>query len=208
MKRCVVIGAVELNFDLTKVIQPKDFIICADRGWLNAKSQGVKADMIVGDFDSSQKPQGESAQLTVLPIEKDDTDTYYIARYILENHFTDVLMCGVTGGKRIEHTIANIQTLIFFAQNNINATIMDGYSTIIAIQNGKIKLPAMADKFFSIFSMGDCAQGVSVKGAKYPLNNYTMLNSYPVGVSNEFADDEVEISVDKGCLLLIITQKD
>ena len=208
MKRCVVIGAVEIDFPVHNLIRDTDFVICADKGWQTAEKLGIKVDMIVGDFDSSPMPRTTDASVTVLPVIKDDTDTFHIARYIVENNYTDVLLLGLIGGKRIEHTIANLQTLVYFAENRVNATAMDRYSQIMAIKDGTIELPALADKFFSIFSMGDRAQGVSIKGAKYPLDNYTLTNSYPIGVSNEFIGEEVEITVENGTLLLIVTEKD
>ena len=42
MKRCVVIGAVELDFPAENLIRDTDFVICADKGWLNAKKHGIK----------------------------------------------------------------------------------------------------------------------------------------------------------------------
>ncbi|MBR5521762.1 MAG: thiamine diphosphokinase [Oscillospiraceae bacterium] len=208
MKRCIIIGAVEIDFPLEKYIRDTDFVICADKGWQNAVAHGIKPDMIVGDFDSSDMPQYMDADVTVLPVVKDDTDTYYVSRYAVENGFTDVLLRGVIGGRRIEHTIANIQTLLYFAKNRVNATAIDKYSQLMVVHNGVIALPDMENKYFSVFSMGDSAEGVSIKGAKYPLIDYTLTNSYPIGVSNEFIGETVEISVKNGSLLLIISDKD
>ncbi len=208
MKRCVIIGAVDIDYPLENMIRDTDFIICADRGWQHAISHGIRPDMVVGDFDSSPHPRQLDASVTVLPVVKDDTDTFYIARYIVENGFTDVLLAGVIGGRRIEHTVANIQTLVYFAQNRINATAVDKYSQLLVIENGTITLPDMPGRYFSLFSMGDRAEGVSIRGAKYPLDNYTITNYFPIGVSNEFIGEEVTVSVEKGTLLLIITEKD
>ncbi len=208
MKRCVVIGAVEIDFPAHNLIKETDFVICADKGWQNALKAGIKPDMIVGDFDSSPYPEDADVSVTVLPVVKDDTDTFHIARYIVENGYTDVLMLGLIGGRRIEHTIANLQTLVYFANNRINATAMDRYSTIMVIKDGSIRLPDMPGRFFSLFSMGDRAEGVSIKGARYPLDSYTITNSFPIGVSNEFIGEDVEISVTAGSLLLVITEKD
>lgn len=208
MKRCVIIGAVETDYPYEKLIKDTDFVICADKGWLNAKAHGIKPNMIVGDFDSSPKPENTDTDIVVLPVVKDDTDTFHIARYVVENDFTDVLLCGLLGGARIEHTIANIQTLLFFAKGRVNATMIDSHSQLMVINNGKISLPNMDGKFFSLFSMGDTAEGVSIKGAKYPIDNYTITNFYPIGTSNEFIGETVEISVKDGALLLVITDKD
>jgi len=208
MKRCVIIGAVEIDFPVENYIRDTDFIICADKGWQNAVTHGIKPNMIVGDFDSSPKPENIDADITVLPVIKDDTDTYYVARYVVENGFTDVLLRGVIGGRRFEHTMANIQTLLYLAKNRVNATAIDRYSQVMVIYNGKISLPDMNGRFFSLFSLGDKAEGVSIKGAKYPLDNYTVTNFYPIGVSNEFIGETVDISVEKGALLLVISDKD
>lgn len=208
MKRCVVLGAVEIDFPIEKYIRESDFVICADRGWKHAKAHGIKPDMIVGDFDSSPQPEDTDASVTVLPVVKDDTDTFHIARYIVEKGYTDVLLAGVIGGKRPEHTFANIQTLNYLAHNRINATALTATSQFMVINDGKIVLPDMPGRFFSLFSMGDKAEGVSIKGAKYPLMDYTMDNIFPIGVSNEFIGETVEIEVKKGSLLLIVSDKD
>lgn len=208
MKRCVIIGAVEIDFPVENYIRDTDFVICADKGWQNASAHGIKPDMIVGDFDSSPKPENIDVDITVLPVVKDDTDTYYVARYVVEHGFTDVLLRGVLGGKRFEHTMANIQTLLYLAQNRVNATAIDRYSQIMVVYNGKISLPDMSGRFFSLFSLGDRAEGVSIKGAKYPLDNYTITNFFPIGVSNEFIGETVDISVENGALLLVISDKD
>ena len=208
MKRCVIFGSVDIDFPVEKMIRDGDVIFCADRGWKNAVKHGIKPDFIVGDFDSSEKPDGTDADITVLPTEKDDTDTYHIAKTVVENGFTDVLMVGLLGGKRIEHTFANIQTMLYFAKNRVNATAADKYSSITVIQNGRINLPPMENKFFSVFSLGEKANGVSIKGAKYTVEDADISNDYPIGVSNEFCGCPVEISVKDGSLLIVITEKD
>ncbi|MEG2928543.1 MAG: thiamine diphosphokinase [Oscillospiraceae bacterium] len=206
MKRCVVIGSMPVNIPLKELIKEGDFVFCADGGYLQAQKQNIIPNMIVGDFDSSKKPTDTTAFVLALPAEKDDTDTYYIARHIVENHFTDALFCGVTGG-RLEHTIANLQMLKFLSVHRVNATIMDENSRIMVLTEGKILLPPMENKYFSIFSMNEKAVGVSEIGAKYPLDKVVLTNEFPIGISNEFIGKEVEISVEQGSLLLIITDK-
>ena len=208
MKRCVIIGAVEVDYPMENMIQDNDFVICAGKGWQNAIQHGIKPDMIVGDFDSSPMPENIDANIEVLPVVKDDTDTYHIARYVVEQGYTDVLMCGLLGGKRMEHTIANLQTLVYLAKNRVNATMIDKYSQVIAIVDGKITLPDMPGKFFSLFTMGEKSQGVCIRGAFYNLEDAILTNDYPIGISNEFVGTPVEIEVKDGSLLLIISNKD
>ena len=207
MKRCIVIGSMPVDFDLNSIIAQDDFIFCADGGYVHAEKQGIVPNVIVGDFDSSAQPLATKAQVVKLPCEKDDTDTYYIARQIVAQGYTHAVFCGVTGG-RLDHTIANIQMLKFLEQNGVDATMMDKNTIINVIINRKKVLNPQKDCYFSVFSMDEKCTGVSETGAKYQLSDVEITNSFPVGVSNEFTDKPVEISVKDGTLLIITTKKD
>ena len=207
MKRCIVIGSMPVEFDLNSVVTADDFVICADRGYINAQLQGIEPNVIVGDFDSAPPPQNTSAKVVTLPCEKDDTDSYYIARQLVKNGFTHAVFCGVTGG-RPDHTFANIQMLKFLVKSGVEAQLMDKNSTMTVVIDGKTVLKKQKDSYFSIFSLDEKSYGVSEKGGKYELYDVELTNDFPIGVSNEFADKDVEISVKKGTLLVITTKKD
>ncbi|MBQ6845987.1 MAG: thiamine diphosphokinase, partial [Oscillospiraceae bacterium] len=76
MKRCVIIGGGEINnvSAIKAVLSEKDFYIFCDSGLYHSEKLGISPDLIVGDFDSHQKPQTD-IETIVLPREKDDTDT-------------------------------------------------------------------------------------------------------------------------------------
>lgn len=76
---------------------------------------GVEPDLLLGDYDSAPRPEA-GAKTVFLPAEKDDTDTYYAARKALELGATDVVIVGGLGGARLDHTLANLQTLVFFGK--------------------------------------------------------------------------------------------
>ena len=207
MKRCIVIGSMPVDFDLKAIIQPDDFIYCADGGYVHADKQGITPNVIVGDFDSSAQPSDTSAKVVKLPCEKDDTDTYYIARQVVAEGYTNAIFCGVTGG-RLDHTIANIQMLKYLEANGVDATIIDKDTTIKVITNRSTVLQDKENCYFSVFSMDEKCTGVSETGGKYHLYDVELTNSFPIGVSNEFAGKPVEISVKDGSLLIITTKKD
>ena len=207
MKRCIVIGSMPVDFDLKSIMQHDDFVFCADGGYVHALKQGITPDIIVGDFDSSVQPTEISSKVVKLPCEKDDTDTYYIARQVIAEGYTHAVFCGVTGG-RLDHTFANIQMLKFLEQNGVDASIVDRDTTINVITNRSIILPPQNDRYFSVFSLDEKCMGVSEKGGKYQLFGVEISNDFPIGVSNEFKGEAVEISVKEGTLLIITTKKD
>ncbi|MBE6886940.1 MAG: thiamine diphosphokinase [Ruminococcaceae bacterium] len=207
MKRCIVIGSMPVDVDLKRFITPKDYVFCADGGYLQALKQGIEPDVIVGDFDSSPHPHNIAAKIEELPVIKDDTDTYHIARQIIKDGFSEALFFGVTGG-RPDHTFANIQMLKFLAQNRVNAQIIDKNSTYTVITDGQAELPATENCYFSVFALDEKCTGVTETGGFYEISDAEITNDFPIGVSNEFIGKPVTISVKKGSLLIITTGKD
>ena len=58
-----------------------------------------------------------------------------------------------------------------------------------------------------MFSLSDTSKGVSEEGLLYSLNDATLYNDNPLGVSNEFIGNPSKISVKDGCLLIITENK-
>ncbi len=47
---------------------------------------------------------------------KDDTDTQYAARWLLEQGYDEITLLGALGGARLEHTLANLATGLYLAK--------------------------------------------------------------------------------------------
>ena len=52
--------------------------------------------------------------------------------------------------------------------------------------------------------MNEKAHGVTIRGLKYELENATLTNDVPIGISNEFIGVQSEITVEDGTLLIIV----
>ena len=61
--------------------------------------------------------------------------------------------------------------------------------------------------YLSVFCNSGTAQGVTLTGLKFPLENAVLTSSFPVGVSNEFLGQPAQVSVREGCLLLVWEDK-
>lgn len=108
MSRCVILSACPVSPELAKLLRPDDFIIACDAGYRNCTPLGCKPNIIVGDFDTAPCPEQQEDDIVVLPHVKDDTDTEYAAKLASQKGFTEVLLLGALGGKRLEHTLANL----------------------------------------------------------------------------------------------------
>ena len=206
--RAVIFGGnlSEINPEIRNEIKSTDFIICADAGYKFAISNNIHPDLIVGDFDSAPFPQNTDCEVIKLPAKKNDTDLHFAINLALEKGCNSFILTGVTGG-RLDHTLATIASLNFLSDKAENCCVWDLNSKIFIVDTAiSIRKPEF-DCYFSVFPITESAEGVCIKGAEYSLDNAGLVNTFPLGVSNEFKDNKVEISVKSGKLLVAIIKK-
>ncbi len=207
-KRAIIFGGSlsEINPNIFKAITKNDFLVCADAGYKFVVNNGFKPHLIVGDFDSANYPDDTDCEIIKLPIHKDDTDLHFAVKTVLERGYKSIILTGVTGG-RLDHTLASISTLEFLNQNSCEACILDKNSILYVVSSElTVKKPEF-DCYLSVFAITPKAKGVFIKGAEYPLENGEIIRSFPIGVSNEFKDDEITLNVKEGLLLVAIVKK-
>jgi len=199
MGTCIIFCAAEFD-TLHAPIGPEDFVIAADGGLRHTEKLGLTPDVVLGDFDSlGFAPAGAN----VFPVEKDDTDAMLAVRRGLELGYREFILYGSLDGPRLDHTVANFQTLQFLCDHGAFG-ILAGVNTMAAVvKNGTLVFPAGCEGNVSVFCLGPDARGVTLKGLYYPLEKGTLTPGFPLGVSNHFTGPEAEISVEAGSLLII-----
>ena len=212
MNDCIIIGAGDLT-PMDIGIKEGDLCIAADGGYLYCKMLGIKPDIIVGDMDSIDdsvrndieeiKASCPERVITLKP-EKDDTDTLSALRIGMEKGYRMFRIYGAMGG-RIEHTIANIQCLNYLKNKGAKGYIMDANVMMTVIRNESVRFNRTMEGYMSLFALGEKAEGVTITGMKYLLENAIVTNDYPIGISNEFIGVEGQVTVEKGTLLIIVT---
>lgn len=210
-KKCIIIGAGDLTVGHVSVGE-EDLVIAVDGGINYCGVLEIEPDIILGDFDSVNEAQREAIlamkeqvpeRVVVLKPEKDDTDMLAALRLGLEKRYDYFLLYGATGG-RLEHTLANIQCLLYLKEQGAVGYLMDGSGMIFVMKDEEVKLRANLEGYFSLFCLGKEAKGVTIRGMKYELEDYTMTNAFPIGVSNEFVGQEATVSVRDGELVGIV----
>lgn len=186
-----------------KLIEPigeDDFLLAADGGLEHLNKLGLTPDGILGDFDSLGYVP-ENAR--VFPVEKDDTDAMLAVRQGLSMGYQRFLLYGSLDGPRLDHTVANFQTLQFLADHGAQGYLVGNTYVVTVVKNGKITFPAEATGILSVFCMGADAKGVAIQGLQYEVENVTLSAGFPLGVSNHFIEKTAEISVTDGSLLIL-----
>lgn len=203
MRRCVIVGGADIgNYEqIRSRLRKDDFIIYCDSGLKHMEFLQAKPGLIVGDFDSHENPHWD-VETIVLPCEKDDTDTVYAVKEAVERGCDDFLLIGVVGA-RLDHTLGNISILLYLHSLGKKAVIIDDYSEMEIVSD---KLVYISDRyaFFSLLNISGCARGITIRNAKYPLEDGEIICDYQYGISNEVLPGQTaKVSVKNGKLLLI-----
>lgn len=211
--RCVVIGGAPID-DYARIrsyLREYDYLIYCDSGLRHMDGLGAPPDLIVADFDSYDDPHLETETIT-LPVAKDYTDTAYAVKEALSRGYTDFLLLGVLGA-RLDHTLVNVYILFDLDTRGCSAAAIDDYSEMEVISartgpDGSI-VPGIAHvedryPFFSLINMTGVARGITIRGAKFPVEDAEITSDYQYGTSNEVLPGETaEITIREGRLLVI-----
>jgi len=211
--KCIIIAAGDLTVSELSVNE-SDFVIAADGGIGYCGMLNVEPDIVLGDFDSLSDDERKAVEklkcevperIITLSADKDDTDTMAAVRLGLEKGYRDFRIYGGTGGSRLDHTIANIQSLLFIKNHDAAGYIMDGNGMIFIIKNETVDFRENMQGIMSLFSLSEKSEGVTISGMKYPLNDYTLTNDFPIGVSNKFIGMPASVTVKNGEVLCMVS---
>ena len=199
MKECVIFCAAECD-GLVRPIGQDAFVIAADGGLRHTQSLNITPNAVLGDFDSlGFFPEGAN----VFPVEKDDTDAMLAVRLGLRRGCDEFLLYGSLDGPRLDHTVANFQTLQYLADHGAVGYLIGNTTMVTVVKNGKIAFPAGCSGTISVFCMGPDAVGVTETGLFYGIEDGVFTSGFPLGVSNHFTGKKAEISVKNGSLLVL-----
>ena len=196
---CVIFCAAEFD----RLVQPlsgDEYVIAADGGLRHTQGLNITPNAVLGDFDSlGFTPEGAN----VFPVEKDDTDAMLAVRQGLNQGYREFILYGSLDGPRLDHTVANFQTLQFLADQGAYGYLVGAGCLATVVKNGAISFPEGTEGTVSVFCLGADAEGVDLEGLYYPLKNGTLTAGFPLGVSNHFTGKEAAISVKRGSLLIL-----
>lgn len=211
MKFLIVSGG-SLNKEfVTKVVgQGKyDRILAADSGMNALYAAAVTPDIIIGDFDSADEKilrffqQNKAIDFCTLNPEKDDTDTEFAIRESIRRGADSITIIGGTG-TRLDHVLGNISLLGIGLEEQVSMELLDEHNRIRMIQDTLIlEKETQYGKYVSLIPYGGDVQGITLRGFKYPLSDYTMGGFNSLGISNEIVDEKAVIELTRGSLLVI-----
>lgn len=204
MKKCLIISGGDYC-SLPDQIE-YEYVIACDKGVEYASKLGVEPDFILGDFDSYTGTINlQSANVQSFPIQKDDSDTMLGIKHALSLGYTHITIVCALGG-RMDHTLANIQSMNYVAAHDGICEIISDSEHLISFTGPVIEIPRKTGYSLSLFAMSDSCDNVSIKGAGYDVDSVTITNTFPIGLSNYWKDSKITISMQKGIMLIVMSK--
>ena len=208
----LIVSGVETTDEFVEEVIKKggfDVILAADSGMDFLYRTQILPDIIVGDFDSVEPKvldffrEKEQIDICVLNPVKDDTDTEFAIREAIRRGATDITIIGGTG-TRLDHVLGNISLLGIGLEEGVRMELLDAHNRIWMIDHSvTLKKKEQYGNYLSLIPYNGKVTGVTLKGLKYPLHDYTMGGFNSLGISNEIVDDEASIELTSGQLLVI-----
>ena len=179
------------------------------RGARHLEKLNIKADLLVGDFDSIspsllKKYREMGVSIQTYPLEKDWTDTQIAVDIAIDKGPDFVYLRGALGS-RWDHSYANIMLLYRLEQRGIRGKILHSNNTI-EMSNDVLKIEGRIGQTISLLPFSQDVLIESTQGLVYPLNDSVLTLDYPIGVSNVFKEEHARIKVGNGWVIVILAK--
>ncbi len=185
-----------------------DYIIAVDSGLSVVRRQGLKADYLMGDFDSLAEEdldwaRSEGVKIINYPVEKDYTDTELAMDFVLAKGADEIIIYNDLTG-RFDHALALVNLLEKSSLEGVKVIIRGQGQELIFLRAGdRVKLKSY-EGYLSILAVKDKSV-VKASGLKYPMPEF-FYRERAIGISNEFIADLAEVEVTEGKVLLILSK--
>lgn len=177
----------------------EDIIIVADGGLKHLKDKSPIA--VIGDFDSlGYVPSIEGVEIITHPVEKNATDGELALNYAKQKGYSSVTIYGVNGG-RMDQILGNVNLLAYARKNGITA-VARSLNEEIYFTDDALTLSLNIRDTVSILACGGDAT-VTATGLYYPLQRLTIPAYSSLGISNKATDTVVNISVERGSIIVV-----
>jgi thiamine pyrophosphokinase len=197
-------GNLRISKRVLERLEGVDLVIAADGGARHASNLGVKIDLWVGDFDSSQGLEETFIDVPrqTHPSDKNQVDTELALLAARSRGATEALVIGAFGG-RFDHALTIATLALSNTQTGFPVDLESGSEAGWSLGSGRdLSLNLEPKTTFSVIAFSPVASGLSVSGAKWPLERADLPFGLGWGVSN-VALGPVTFSLEAGLALIV-----
>jgi len=164
-------------------------IICTDGAADKLIKYGLKPNVTIGDFDSTNLSERKTPGLWIPAKSQDRTDLQKALDWCIENNVSHVTILGAGGGRE-DHTLGNMHNLADYG-NRMKLKMVTNHATITCVQ-GKNTIAADSGQAVSIVAIHP-VNSITVSGLKYPIVDEKLLPSSRA-ICNETMNNEFSLN--------------
>ena len=116
-----------------------------------------------------------------------------------------VILCCFGG--RLDHAFANIQAGAYAAERGAAVRLCGEDTEAWIFRDRSLAFPRRAGYSFSVFSLTDTCSA-TIAGAEYECRDLAIRNTFPVGVSNEWKEEQITVTAGGGILMVMESRMD
>lgn len=177
-------------------------VVCCDGALVWASEKGVKADIVLGDFDSlGYTPEGA----ILFPAEKDETDGEIALDHLAGMGVERIDIYGGSG-RREDHFFGNVGLLLKAHERGMEAIFHSDYTDFF-VSDGKVSFEAEVGTVVSVVPVTDSVHIYDSRGMKYGMKDLTIARGSTRGISNVTTAKEFCIEIDSGTALIFKVRK-
>ena len=181
-----------------RILKEATSIICCDGAVNNIEEYGLIPTHIIGDMDSISKELKIKYEGRLIQIEEQNENDLRKALKWAENNGAKKASILSATGKRDDHSLANIFTLLDFP-SQLKMTIFTDHGKFSVVK-GNQKFSSFTGEQVSLFSVDQTIE-ITTTYLKYNLST-KQLNTLYFGSLNESINDVFTISISHGKILV------
>ena len=192
-------------------------VVAADGGARHADPLGLPIHRWVGDGDSIDAADLADLRARGVPVDlvgtdKDESDTELAMSAAIAAGAHEIVVLGAFGGRRLDHSIANLTLLAHPALGSRAAVLLDASARVRLVRapgpdGGPVvtALPGRLGDIVSLIPFGADALRIRTEGLHYPLRDETLLLGSARGLSNVRRAADASFALGRGAVLVIET---
>jgi thiamine pyrophosphokinase len=205
----ILLGGLVEPTDRLKAAVAESRVIAADGGMRHALALGLKPELWVGDFDSSDDLPIEDfpdVQRMPYPARKASTDGEIAVDEALARGASRLILAGALGGERSDHALMHLLSAVALAKRGVDVVMSSGLEEAYPLLRQPLEIDLPRGSLFSVLGLTDLA-GLTIENARYPLANYDLAFGSSRTISN-VADGPVRFSLTSGDAVILARPHD
>ncbi len=183
------------------VARDEDLVICADSGYELARHLGLRIDLWVGDFDSTQIDFESETAVRIIKSrrDKEHSDTELALIEAKQAGYGDWILIG-GGGQRIDHLIATYSLFALYGPPMLWQT---GDETMHLVTEKRTFTTVSEQQTVSFLPARIDGQAiVTCRQLVWPLERMR-IDSSSISLSNRCTEGTLTVKIDAGCGVLV-----